>query len=158
MNVWIFGACVGLGGRVVTVGEVIHFLSPMFGNHGRCGVLCHGVEIAVDHTIRVSFPTLAGKSDVGEACVQEHLPNVGVSPVVRLFLGEYFDAEVVMVPVEPCVNSHMPIKRDYDEVLSKLFEGLIESSLVIFSLAFTIADNSISITNEKKHTAMVHPV
>jgi len=59
-------------------------------------VLGHGLEEGIDHAVGVSLATLHPEAAVEEPCVNKHLPNDGVTPVVRSHLRVDGDSEVVV--------------------------------------------------------------
>jgi len=81
--------------------------------------------------------------------VYKHLPDNGVTPIVRLHLRVDGEAEIVVPRFQYLRNGHHLIKWDANQILSQFFEGNFESCFVIFSLAHGVADDSVSVSNKK---------
>ena len=144
--------------KLVTVGGVEQ-LAAFLDFELLSGHVCrHRCEVGVDQRIRVSLTTLASEATVIEACSHEHLPDCGVTPIVGCRLRPNADVEVVMTALQVSWRSVVLVPVEADHVLLQLLECLIESLLVVLALAFTVGDETTSISDEKENTTMVNTV
>jgi len=143
---------------VIPVRDVLHLDSLQIRNHLWCLVLSHGVEERVNQTVGVSLSGLAHEAHVSETGVQEHLPDVRISPIVGSQLRPDLNIEVVVSSFKACVDWRVPVHRQANEVLSQLFERMLEGAFVVFALALAVADNSVSVADKEEHTSVVDSV
>jgi hypothetical protein len=68
----------------------------MLSDFVRSLILSDGQEKGVNHAVGVSLTTLANVTTVSESRMQEHFPNVRVTPVVRASLRIYLYFEVIV--------------------------------------------------------------
>ena len=90
--------------------------------------------------------------------MDKHLPDDWMSPIVRCHLRKDFDAEIIVASVKHLGYCHKLIEWDTDKVRSELLEGCFESSFIIISLTHGIAEYTVSISNEKKHSSGIDSV
>ena len=100
-----------------------HFEFELLNGH----VLSDSREVGIDKRIRVSLTTLASEATVIEARGDEHLPDGGVTPIVRYTLRPNADVEIVMATLQVGWHGNMLIPVEADHVLLQLLECLIES-------------------------------
>jgi len=149
---------VDVGGRVVSVGDVLDLDSLQVCDHLWGLILRYCVEVSIDQTVRVSLPRLTHEANVSEASIQQHLPDVRVSPVVSPSLRPNFDIEVVVFSFQSGVDWRVTIHRNAYDVLAELFERVVESAFVIFTFTLAIADEPVRVTDKEQDTPVVYAV
>ena len=149
---------VDVRGRVVSVGDVLDLDSLQVCDHLWGLILRYCVEVSIDQTVRVSLPRLTHEANVSEASIQQHLPDVRVSPVVSPSLRPNFDIEVVVFSFQSGVDWRVTIHRNAYDVLAELFERVVESAFVIFTLTLAIADEPVRVTDKEQDTPVVYAV
>jgi len=92
--------------------------------------------------------------------VQKHFPNGGVTEVLGTALtGIQLNKEVIVRTFESGGHrGNLLVERDASHILSHLFERVVESMLVVFSLALAETDKAMAIANENKHSPLVDSV
>ena len=105
-----------------------------------CLIPCNCCEECIDKCVRVPLAALACESTVIETGKLEHLPYSRVTPVIWLALRPNANVEVVVATFENAGHRPLTIPIEANHVLSQILEGLIESFLVVFGLAFAEAD------------------
>lgn len=146
-----------IGGRVGKTYSV-ELLAGQLGELLRGSVFGDAIEIAVDETVWVSLTTDASKSTVEESCGFQHLPDRGVAPIVWDSLREDLDSEVVVSAREHPWGGEGLVDIHADHILPGLFEGVVESLLILFRLTFAIRNDSISVAHEDEDTSCIGPV
>lgn len=128
---------------MVSIRHVPHFLSMLFSELLRRHVFGNSVKVGINHTVGITFTTLAHKSYIRESCVQKHFPDVGVTPEVGLLLRPNLDSKVVMLSFKSLSYRHFMVHRHTDEVLAELLKGLFESTFIIFSFTLSITNDTL---------------
>lgn len=93
-----------------------------------------------------------------EACVDEHLPDNGMTPIVRLILRVDGDTEIVVFSFKDLGHGHKLVKRDTHEIGTELLEGGFKGSLVIFTLAHGIGDHTVTVSDKQKDSSSVNTI
>ena len=103
------------------------------------------VEEAIGQRVGVSLSADAGESAVEQSRVLQHLPNLGIAPVVRSFLREdvYFEVIVAACQLDwTCVDF---VDVNAHHVLSCFLEGVFKGLLILVSLAFSVGNQAVAI-------------
>jgi hypothetical protein len=61
-----------------------------------CFVIRNCQEERIYHAVRVTFATLTDEPAVGESRMEQHFPDVRISPIVWFSLRENLDSEIVV--------------------------------------------------------------
>ena len=124
------------------------FLTCHKGNLTRRPVFNYSIEKSIHQRVWISFPTDTSKSTMKESCVLKHLPNSWVSPIIWNILRKYFYLEIIVPSLEKswtCINF---FNIETNKVLSSLFKSIVEGLFVLFSLSFTIRNETITISHK----------
>ena len=83
----------------------------------------------------------------------EHLPNGGVAPIIWDGLWEDFDLEIIVSALkEPWRGEHL-FHIEANKVLSSFLESVVKSLLILFSLAFSVRNQPISISHKNQDSS-----
>jgi hypothetical protein len=111
-------------------------------------VLCHCLEECVEHRVGVSLSALYPETTVVEPSVGQHLPDDGMSPIVRSHLGVDGYTIIVMSCFQHLGYCQHLVQGDANEVLSEFFEGDFEGSFVILTLTHGVTYYTVSVSNK----------
>lgn len=98
------------------------------------------VEEAVYKRVRISLPADTSEPAMEEPSVLEHFPDRGITPIVRHFLGEDLNLEVIVAALEHPGTGEDLVDIDAHHVLSRFFKCILESLFVLVGLAFAVGD------------------
>ena len=145
-------------GRRVAIRDLSYLFSSHLRNLVQSAIPRHCLEEGVYHGVGVSLSALYCESAMEEAGVSKHFPDNRMTPIVGLLLWVDCDTEIVVAGLENLRDGHHLVQRDADQVLSQLLEGDFKSCFIILALAHGIADDTITISNKKKHSSGVNSV
>ena len=91
-------------------------------------------------------------------CVSQHFPYDRVTPIVRGHLRVDLDSIVVMSCLKDLGHGQQLVHGDADEVLPELLERDLEGSLVIFTLAHSVADDAVSVADKEQDSAGIYTI
>ena len=147
------------GGRV-TVRGLVKLDTRHLSDLHRRGVRRDSREEGVNHTVRLSLTTLAGKATVHKAGVEKHFPYSRVAPEVRLLggLGQDLEMEVIVRSLELPGHRHGEVVTQTHQILSHLLESLVEGRLVVLTLSLAEGDEAVSVADENQHSSVIDSV